>query len=148
MPSDVDRTAKAVDRVQPQRDALREAHHAFAAACESAADSVALADALTALRSAFDLHVEYAEGGGGLFEELLDDAPAEAAPEVDRLKRDHAVIATAMDRAAGLLGEGAGIDDERLAGVTAEVVRLLAQHRRRGAELLYNVYAVEIGAGD
>jgi hypothetical protein len=100
------------------------------------------------LRGAFAEHVEYAEGPGGLFEELLDEAPTEAAQEVDRLKRDHEVVAGAMDRAEALLAEGAGVDDERLVAVTAELVRLLAQHRRRGAELLHNVYAVDIGSGD
>ncbi len=142
------RTSRAVDRVQPQRSRLREAHRAFGAACASPGAAATLADALAVLRAAFGVHVEYAEGEGGLFEELLDDAPTEAAQEVDHLKRDHVVIATAMDRAEGLLGEGAGLDDERVADVTAELVRLLAQHRRRGAELLYNVYAVEIGSGD
>jgi hypothetical protein len=58
------------------------------------------------------------------------------------------VIANTMDRAEGLLAEGAGPDDERLLDVTAELVRLLAEHRRRGAELLHNVYAVETGSGD
>lgn len=139
---------RAVDRVQPQREQLRDAHHAFRAACESNDAGEALADALTTLRAAFEVHVEYSEGRGGLFEELLDDAPSEAAPEVDHLKRDHVVIATTIDRAAGLLEEGAGFDDERLRDVTTELVRLLAQHRRRGAELLYNVYAYDLGAGD
>ncbi len=41
-----------------------------------------------------------------------------------------------------------GLDDERLAEAAAELVRFLAQHRRHGAELLYNVYGVDIGAGD
>ena len=98
--------------------------------------------------SAFAAHVEFAEGEGGLFEELLDEAPTEAAQEVDRLKRDHEVIAATMDRVDGLLDEGGGLDDERLAEAAAELIRLLAQHRRHGAELLYNVYAVDTGAGD
>jgi hypothetical protein len=148
MPSELARSSRAVDRVQPQRDALREAHHAFGAACEAREAKASLVDALAVLRVAFGTHVEYAEGGGGLFEELLDDAPTEAAQEVDRLKRDHVVIATVMDRVGRLLAEGAGLDDERLVDVDAELVRLLAQHRRRGAELLYNVYSVEVGSGD
>ena len=53
-----------------------------------------------------------------------------------------------MDRVDGLLAEGGGLDDERLAEAAAELVRLVAQHRRHGAELLYNVYGVDIGAGD
>ena len=148
MSSDAVRTSRAVDRVQPQRDRLREAHDAFSAVSAGGDASASLAGALTVLRAAFAEHVEYAEGPGGLFEELLDDEPGEAAQEVDRLKRDHEVIVNTMDRAESLLAEGAGADDERLVEVTAGLVRLLAEHRRRGAELLHNVYAVETGAGD
>ena len=142
------RTSRAVERIQPQRDRLREAHNGFSSACESPSGTELLEDALTELRSAFDAHVEFAEGEGGLFEELLDDNPSEAAQEVDRLKRDHVVIAGTMERVDGLLAEGGGLDDERLAEAAAELVRLVAQHRRHGAELLYNVYGVDIGAGD
>jgi len=141
--------SRAIDRVQPQRDQLREAHHGFRRACETPDCSrEVLIDGLDLLRTAFEVHVVYAEGEGGLFEELLDEAPSEAAPEVDRLRRDHTVIAATIDRTAGLLAEGAAPDDERVVEATAELVRLVSQHRRRGAELLYNVYAVDIGAGD
>jgi len=140
---------RAVDRVQPQRDQFREAHHGFARACEAPdASREMLLDGLDLLRAAFEVHVLYAESAGGLFEELLDEAPSEAAGEIDRLKRDHVVIASTIDRAGALLAEGAGPDDERVTEVTAELLRLVAQHRRRGAELLYNVYAVDVGAGD
>ena len=148
MPSEGARTARAVDSVQPQREALRDAHRAFGAACESREQSAVLAASFAELRSAFDAHVEYAEGRSGLFEELLDDEPTKAAPEVDRLRRDHIVIAAAMDRVGRLLGDGADLDDDRLAGASTELIRLLGQHRRRGAELLHQVYGVSIGAGD
>jgi len=140
--------SRAIDRVQPQRQQLREAHLGLAQACESGASRELLLDGLDLLRAAFEVHVLYAEGPGGLFEELLDDAPTEAAPEVDRLKRDHVVIASTIDRAGALLNEGADAEDERVVEVTSELVRLVAQHRRRGAELLHNVYAVDVGAGD
>jgi hypothetical protein len=141
--------SRAVDRVQPQRDRLREAHQGFASACDAPDVSrEMLIDRLDLLRTAFEIHVAYAEGEGGLFEELLDDAPNEAAQEVDRLKRDHQVIGGAIDRAAGLLAEGAAPDDDRLVEVTVELLRLVGQHRRRGAELLHNVYAVDVGGGD
>jgi hypothetical protein len=140
---------RAVDRVLPQRERLRDAHHGFATACDSpGATNAALAAALATLRAAFAEHVEYAEGEGGLFAELRDDLPATAAPELDRLRRDHVVIIATMDRVDRLLGQGVAPDDGRVVEATAELVRLVAQHRRRGAELLYNVYDVEIGAGD
>jgi hypothetical protein len=149
MSSDTPQQPRAIDRVQPQRDHFREAHHGFARTCQTPdASRDLLVDGLDLLRAAFEVHVLYAEGPGGLFEELLDEAPSDAAGEVDRLKRDHVVIASTIDRAGALLSEGAGLDDERVRDVTDELLRLVAQHRQRGAELLYNVYAVDVGAGD
>jgi hypothetical protein len=147
--SSASRPTRAIERVQPQRDRFRDAHRGFAAACESPdASRESLVDGLDLLRAAFEVHVLYAEGERGLFEELLEDAPTEAAPEVDRLKRDHELIAGVIDRTGDLLAEGAGPQDDRLNDATAELVRLIGAHRRRGAELLYNVYAVDVGAGD
>jgi hypothetical protein len=148
MPSPPEEASRAIDRVQPQRQQLREAHLGLAQVCETRASSDLLIDGLDLLRAAFEVHVMYAEGPGGLFEELLDDAPTEAAPEVDHLRRDHVVIASTIDRAGALLAEGAEPGDERVVEVTSELLRLVAQHRRRGAELLHNVYAVDVGAGD
>ena len=141
-------TSRAIERVQPQRDRLRVAHQAFSAACESAMETALLQESLARLHEAFEAHVEFAEGAGGLFEELIEESPTEAAPEVDRLKRDHETISGSMERVEGLLAEGVGFDDERLVEATSELVRLVTQHRRHGAELLYNVYGVDIGAGD
>ena len=148
MSSPVARTSRAIERVLPQRDKLREAHHALIAASGTTTEAEILAEAMVLIRTAFSVHVEFAEGPGGLFEELLDDAPTEAAQEVDRLKRDHEVIVSIIDRVDGLLADGVGLGDERLSEAVAELVRLLTRHRRQGAEVLYNVYGVDIGAGD
>jgi hypothetical protein len=148
MSDPVGRAPRAIERLQPQRDRLRDAHDAFSSACDAKAGTELLAETLPPFRSAFEAHVEFAEGAGGLFEELIEESPTEAAQEVDRLKRDHVVIAGTMDRVDGLLAEGVGLDDERLVEATTELVRLVTQHRRHGAELLHNVYGVDTGAGD
>src|SRR5437868_8127124 len=119
MSSSTPESSRAIDRVQPQRDHFREAHQGFARACEAPDVSrELLVDGLDLLRAAFEVHVLYAEAPGGLFEELLDEAPSEAAGEVDRLKRDHVVIASTIDRAGVLLAVGVGMDDERGRDVT------------------------------
>ena len=102
--------------------------------------------ALAALRVAFDAHVEYSEGPDGLFVEMQDDAPLESAADVDRLRRDHVIIDNLLDRLDELLAAGAvGFGDERVSETISELIRLIAQHRRRGAELLHNVYGVDVG---
>jgi hypothetical protein len=128
---------RAIDRVQPQRDRLRDAHVAFERVCQQPDASTAAAiEALGALREAFAEHVAFTEGPSGLFEEMQDDAPLEAANEVDRLRRDHITINGVIDRAdKSLRADAARIDDEHVQEEIAELVRLITQHRRRGMEL-------------
>ena len=98
------------------------------------------------LRVAFATHVQYAEGPDGLFVEMQDDAPLESAADVDHLRRDHIIIDNLIDRTDELLAAGAvGFGDERVSETISELIRLIAQHRRRGAELLHNVYGVDVG---
>ena len=61
---------------------------------------VAIGVALENLADAWNEHVSFTEGPGGLFEELLDESSGEVAPEVDRLRRDHEVLIAHIVRAA------------------------------------------------
>ena len=97
---------------------------------------------------AFEAHVEFAEGAGGLFEELIEESPTEAAPGGGPAQAGPRSDRRHHGAGRRLLGEGVGLDDERLVEATSELVRLVGQHRRHGAELLYNVYGVDTGAGD
>ena len=146
-PLPLSHSMRAVDRVQPQRDQLRAAHGSFEQACGEPEPSIEqVRAALAALRLAFDIHVQFAEGPDGLFVEMLDDAPLESAADVDRLRRDHITITNLMDRLDELLAAGAvGFGDERVSETISELIRLISQHRRRGAELLHNVYGVDVG---
>jgi hypothetical protein len=146
-PLPVSDSVRAVDRVQPQRDQLRAAHGSFEQACGQPEPSIEqVRAALAVLREAFETHVHYAEGTGGLFEEMQDDAPLDSAADVDRLRRDHITITNLMDRLDELLTvDAVGLGDERVSETTAELIRLISQHRRRGAELLHNVYGVDVG---
>jgi hypothetical protein len=146
-PMPVSQSMRAIDRVQPQRDQLRAAHGSFEQACglpEPAVEQVQAA--LAALRVAFEAHVQYSEGPDGLFVEMQDDAPLESAADVDRLRRDHVIIESLLDRTDEVLASGTvEFGDERMSETLAELIRLIAQHRRRGAELLHNVYGVDVG---
>jgi hypothetical protein len=146
-PLPVSRSMRAVDRVQPQRDQLRAAHGSFEQACGEPEPSIEqVGAALAALRLAFDIHVQFAEGPDGLFVEMLDDAPLDSAADVDHLRRDHIIITNLVDRVDELLAAGpVEFGDERVSETISELIRLIAQHRRRGAELLHNVYGVDVG---
>ena len=103
---------------------------------------------MSGLGDAWQEHVEFTEGPDGLFEELLDDS-VEVAPEVDHLRRDHEVLVAAMGRAQELLASPtAGPDDTKLLQSLTGIAKQVDQHRRRGADLLYQVYSVDVSGGE
>jgi hypothetical protein len=148
----IDRTP-ALARVGPQRGRLRDALGAFQdAAADPGNDRgqwiVAVGGALAGLGAAWQEHVEFTEAPNGLFDELLDDS-VEVAPDIDHLRRDHVAVTSAVARARELLATAeAGPNDTKLVQSLAGVAKLVDQHRRRGADLLYQVYSVDLSAGD
>jgi hypothetical protein len=154
---------RAHERVGPQRGRLREASHAFRDAIVVPAASAdgddhddhddhewctAVAKSLAELQDAWQAHVRFTEDEDGLFEELLLDNPELAAPEVDHLRRDHTVVTVAMLRAGELLGaDGAGPGAGKLRDALQAVAKQVDSHRKRGYELLSNVYSVDPTGG-
>ena len=103
--------------------------------------------ALDALHGAFEEHVEFTEAPDGLFDEMLHDDTIEVSSEIDQLRRDHIVVAAAMQRAGEALVHPPA-EEDHLREIVASVARLVARHRRRGTQLLYDVYSVDTSAGD
>jgi hypothetical protein len=144
-------------RIGPQRGRLRGAASAFQATASAPGGSTtearaawlsALRRTLASLAVAWREHVEFTEAPDGLFDELLDDS-VEVAAEVDHLRRDHQVLFAAMARTRELLDSPtAGPDDTKLLQSLAGVAKQVEHHRRRGADLLYRVYSVDVSAGD
>ena len=141
-------------RIGPQRGRLRNAAIVFE---QISADVdanphawlVAIGVAIENLADAWNEHVSFTEGPGGLFEELLDESSGEVAPEVDRLRRDHEVLVAHIARAKELLASpGAGHDDTRILLALTGIAKQVDHHRRRGSDLLYRVYSVDVSAGD
>lgn len=157
MPGTELRASGPRSQIGPQRGRLRAAAAAFqATAGAPAGDSAdaragwiaAVGRTLTNLGEAWREHVDFTEAPDGLFDELLDDS-VEVAPEVDHLRRDHEALVAAMARARELLGSPtAGPDDTKLLQSLAGIAKQVEQHRRRGADLLYRVYSVDVSAGD
>lgn len=100
-----------------------------------------VAERLRALREAFGEHVVVTEGPDGLYAELLDHAPR-LANGVGALVREHAGVLGAIDALVARFPSG---DIERLRGRSTELLRQLARHRQRGADLVYEAYATDIG---
>ena len=142
-----------LDQVGPQRGRLRGAlvtfQEAAADTTQPTAEWVATMDrAMLALGAAWQEHVEFTEAPNGLFDGLLDDS-VEVAPDIDHLRRDHSVVVSALTRAGELLhADSAGPHDTKLTQSLAGIAKLVEQHRRRGADLLYQVYSVDLSAGD
>ncbi|SRR5690606_679529 len=144
---------EAIERIRRRRAELRNAedHLASAAATPSSARLdlwwAKVSHATAELAARFHEHVDDTEREGGLYEEIAAAAPRLSA-HLDRLRREHEVIAQAIR----ILRDGAAPVDP--VQVTArreqilEVLSLLARHRFNGSDLLYEAYQVDIGAAD
>jgi hypothetical protein len=102
---------------------------------------VGVGNTLIALRRAFAEHVEVTEGAEGLYAQLLETAPRLVRP-VRTLVREHAALHRAIDAACVRV---AGTAPEVLRGKTSDLLRELSRHRQRGADLVYEAYATDIG---
>jgi hypothetical protein len=96
----------------------------------------------------FGAHVEVTEGPGGLHEAILAGA-VRLANAVDALTGEHGEIAEEIAElvadSAAPVGPG-DMDDlrERATRLLGHLVR----HRQRGADLIYEAYATDVGGGD
>lgn len=145
--------AELVDTLRRRRAELRTSLNALelALAAPAAADPdrwwqrvyVALVELSADLRE----HLAVNEGPHGLHEEVRRSAPWLSGP-VDRLTADHVQIQAMLDRllAHEEAPEPAELDELRDAA-TDLLVRLV-RHRQRGADLLYEAAAVDLGGGD
>jgi hypothetical protein len=139
------RPTRALERAKGQRLSLRRAIDEFHEILDEPGGGATtrLVPVLEHLRLVFGVHVEVTEAPGGLYEEILEIAPR-LANKISRFRREHVVIARAIVSAH---------DDLRTDGETppdlhARLVHLhemLSRHRRRGADLVYEAYHVDIG---
>jgi hemerythrin HHE cation binding domain-containing protein len=104
-----------------------------------------LGPALERLREVFAVHVEVTEGPGGLYQEILENAPR-LANRVTRFRREHAEITEGIRRA--IAEAAAAADPEAVRALRDHTVRLFAdlvRHRKRGLDLVYEAYHVDLG---
>ena len=104
-----------------------------------------LAPALERLREVFAAHVEVTEAPGGLYQEILEHAPR-LANRVTRFRREHTDITEGIGRAIDESSAAAG--PEAVQALRDRAVRLFAdlvRHRKRGLDMVYEAYHVDIG---
>jgi hypothetical protein len=100
------------------------------------------------LTEAFHRHAEQSEGPGGLLPEIVEVAPR-LAHAVDRVKGEHEALLAEMAGLETTIGEKDTVD--QISKVRDAVLRLLrdvAAHRQRGADLIYEAYSVDVEGGD
>ncbi|HEV8648789.1 MAG TPA: hemerythrin domain-containing protein [Actinomycetes bacterium] len=123
-------------------DALAAPSLGQAAGCASRLTSV-----LEHLKTVWTVHVEVTEGTGGLYEEIMENTPR-LANMIDRFTREHATIARALDAAVARLREvpdGDVTSDEQFRDGLVRLFADLVRHRKRGLDLVYEAYHVDIG---
>jgi hypothetical protein len=98
---------------------------------------------LATLRDRLTEHIVITEGPDGLYAELLADAPRLTRP-VAGLTADHGHLLVRVDSLARRLHQ----PDCRVEAIrdgAGELLSRLSRHRQRGADLVYEAYATDIG---
>lgn len=146
--------ASAVDAVRIRRAELREALYeleralAAPAANRAAAWGETLHATVGRLVTEFALHVEVTEGPTGLHQMILA-GDLRLANQVEALAEEHQAIAAdiaelAAESEAPVVPDDVAAVREQGTTVLGRIVR----HRQRGADLVYEAYATDIGGGD
>ncbi len=101
--------------------------------------------ALVELSADLTLHVRITEGENGLHEELQNTAPR-LAGQVTRLTEDHTRIRGQLDELLlAIDGPFPTLDQAGIRERAGALIAALAQHRRRGADLVYEAFQVDLG---
>jgi hypothetical protein len=125
---------------------------ALAAAAPARADWVdGVRGSLNAVHEVWTRHVVETEAPGAFLDEIVDQSQRLSKP-ASRLRREHSDILAAIVRAEKKLVAPPGDDtyDDWSDEIRAELTTLLvslARHRQRGADLVYEAYAVDLGGG-
>ena len=107
-----------------------------------------LASPIESMREILAGHIVATEGPDGFYDEILDQAPR-LARGVERLRSEHEPLLQDTVALAARLGSVAGDDDvDAVRADALGLIQRLLAHRHRGAELVYDAYAVDISTGD
>ncbi|MGI8876298.1 MAG: hemerythrin domain-containing protein [Egibacteraceae bacterium] len=111
--------------------------------------SLRVHEALVELGAAFERHIAVTEGPDGLFESVTSHAPR-LAGTIDEFTRQHRQIRQSVGDALDAVHRAADAAEPFSTSREAvlDLIEQLMRHRQRGADLVYEAYAVAIGGGD
>jgi hypothetical protein len=105
-------------------------------------------DALDRVRDIVDRHIFATEAPGGFLDEIVEAQPR-LANQAQRLRDEHGEIVDAMSAASARLRAGTSFAPDEWVDAMRDrllvLLGVLARHRQRGADLVYEAYAVDIG---
>lgn len=130
--------------------AIHALEHALAAPSGQPAWAARVEVRVSGLASAFADHVTATEGPDGMYAEILSNAPR-LRFAVEQLAREHGEAASEIAALGAVMDEVDGTDQETIERVRAQGTDLLAtllRHRQRGADLVFEAYAQDIGGCD
>jgi len=105
-------------------------------------------DALSSLHEVWTRHIVETEAPGAFLDDLVEEAPRLYNQSL-RLREEHGEILSILLEVDDRLQPDHGDPEwvERLRSVLTSLLVALARHRQRGADLVYEAYAVDIGGG-
>jgi hypothetical protein len=103
--------------------------------------------ALENLGKALQRHVAEIETNGGLFSEVLAQAP-QLAPVIEDLRKEHEELMRRCRAALEIVDDWGRDAGSELRPKVLGILGRLALHRQNGAELLYDAYNVDLATGD
>lgn len=144
----------SLEGLREQRDDLWDAtvalEHALSAPVRDGIDDwiQGVRHGLDSIRVAFDAHVRFTEGDGGVFDEIVAEEPA-LVVACDRLRRDHTMLGALLSAVSDRLdGARDRVDAEEVRSELLDLIRRFSVHRQRGADLLYEAFDYDVSGGD
>ena len=102
-------------------------------------------DAIEGMHTTLRAHVQDTEGPDGLLAQIIEEEPV-FGPRVEAMKAEHREL---LDQSALLVDQSrAGGAPDELRGAALALLERVSRHRHRGADLLYDVYELDLSAGD
>ena len=155
--TDVQARNPALDDVRLRRAGLKAAlsglELALAAPFANRVDWVThVRESLDVVHEVWNRHIHETEAPGAFLDDLVTESPRLATP-ASRLRREHAEIRATIVAGEERLAAPPAVDDgyvawaEDLRVELTALLAALARHRQRGADLVYEAYAVDLGGG-